>query len=377
MVIDLSHLNTHIPCPSFKMMDTTKLRSALPHTFWLTSVDLSDAFFHIPVNRRFQKFLSFSHQGSLYRFTATPFGLNISPRLFTRFSRFPLALLHAEGVTTSAYLDDWIIWAPSHALCLAHTGKVVRTLQDLGFRINFEKSHLLPTQELTYLGTVWNGRDATVAPSPKNVRKALELLTQGRRAHIALLTFQQLVGQLNFLRPLVPGLVSLFSLLCLLAPRWKSRSPSSKKPTSPRFRLALLKDQTLPHPGSAGPIEASSCLSPHLDGRLGRRLGSHHGSLHNGETMEADSTPPSYHCEGNAGGTARSSFVQTFAADLSARLHRLTRHGFVHSSARVEDFTDSHEPWNPNFRLASPSPSPSDSFSRSGPPEYVGRQPLS
>lgn len=66
----------------------------------------------VPVHPRFRKYLCFSHQGRrTYQFRATPFGLNLSPRLFTRVSQVPLRLLHHQGVHTSVYLDHWIIWA--------------------------------------------------------------------------------------------------------------------------------------------------------------------------------------------------------------------------------------------------------------------------
>ena len=43
-VIDLSSLNPHVKTPKFA------IRLALPRKSWVVSLDLKDAFFHIPIN---------------------------------------------------------------------------------------------------------------------------------------------------------------------------------------------------------------------------------------------------------------------------------------------------------------------------------------
>ena len=49
-IIDLSVLNTHIQCPSFKMETNGSLLKALQKGQWLTILDLKDAYFHIPIH---------------------------------------------------------------------------------------------------------------------------------------------------------------------------------------------------------------------------------------------------------------------------------------------------------------------------------------
>ena len=80
-ILNLSHLNDLIPCPSFKMVTVQDVRACLPPRSWLTSLDLRDAYWHVPIAPSYRKFLAFSlpmpNGQSDYAFKAMPFGLNI------------------------------------------------------------------------------------------------------------------------------------------------------------------------------------------------------------------------------------------------------------------------------------------------------------
>jgi hypothetical protein len=220
------------------MADTPKLRATLPKGAWFTTIDLSNAFLHLPVHSRFQKFLCFSHKDKLYQFTATPFGLNISPRWFTKVSLVPLLILRKKGVTTSVYLDDWLTWGKTEEDCRKNTMQVMQVLSTLGFDINTNKSVTTPAQTVTYLGVVWDGKTNKVCPAQKSivqtqrlVRQALRKLTTPKRF------YQSLLGSLNFLRPLSHGLQSLFTELC-----WAKRQAKQTGPRlSPLLKAVLVK----------------------------------------------------------------------------------------------------------------------------------------
>ena len=52
-IIDLSPLNEYIAVPKFKMLTTRLLSCVLPQGHWAASLDLKDAYFHIPMSRSF------------------------------------------------------------------------------------------------------------------------------------------------------------------------------------------------------------------------------------------------------------------------------------------------------------------------------------
>jgi hypothetical protein len=58
-VIDLSILNTFLLVPHFKMETNRSNRSCIHPGMWTTSLDLMDAYFHIPIAPPFSKVLRF------------------------------------------------------------------------------------------------------------------------------------------------------------------------------------------------------------------------------------------------------------------------------------------------------------------------------
>ena len=98
-VVDLSSLNRFIDNPKFRMLTVQHIRQTMRPLAWMVSLDLSDAYWHVQVHRRFQPFLAIPFNGHPYVFQRLPFGLNIAPRVFTKIVRQALLPLLAEGLT--------------------------------------------------------------------------------------------------------------------------------------------------------------------------------------------------------------------------------------------------------------------------------------
>ena len=113
VILDLSALNKYIQCPTFKMTTVADVRAVLPQGVFTCSVDLSDAYWHIPIHPAFQPFLGFRLGKQKYRFVAMPFGLNIAPRIFTKMTESILEELRTRSVFVVVYLNDWLVWAPT------------------------------------------------------------------------------------------------------------------------------------------------------------------------------------------------------------------------------------------------------------------------
>ena len=109
---------------------------------WATSIDLKDAYLHIPINQDHQRWLRFHIKDQAYAFRCLPFGLSTAPRVFTRVVKAVGAFLRRQGVQIHFYLDDWLITSQSLVMAHRHTDLVLRTLARLGFIVNLKKSHL-------------------------------------------------------------------------------------------------------------------------------------------------------------------------------------------------------------------------------------------
>uniref|UniRef100_A0A1A8PZ04 ribonuclease H n=1 Tax=Nothobranchius rachovii TaxID=451742 RepID=A0A1A8PZ04_9TELE len=83
-ILDLRALNRCLRKYRFKMLTLSSLLRLIHQNDWFTSIDLRDAYFHIPVYPPHRKFLRFAFQGVCYEYTVLPFGLSLSPRVFVR-----------------------------------------------------------------------------------------------------------------------------------------------------------------------------------------------------------------------------------------------------------------------------------------------------
>lgn len=68
----------------FYMLSTAKVLRAVAKGEWFTSIDLKDAYFHVPVIPHHREFFRFALQGCHFQFRVLPFSLSLSPRVFTR-----------------------------------------------------------------------------------------------------------------------------------------------------------------------------------------------------------------------------------------------------------------------------------------------------
>ncbi|KAK7105419.1 hypothetical protein V1264_016802 [Littorina saxatilis] len=153
------------------METPASVRDSLRPGDWVTSIDLTDAYFHILMHPADRKWLRFRWGDQIYQFRALPFGLSLAPWIFTMVVRQVCALVRSQGIRLRAYLDDWLIMNQSQSGCSQDTLTVLRESNSLGFSINRVKSELTPSQTFTYLGMSFDTVAWTVQPSQRRVDK--------------------------------------------------------------------------------------------------------------------------------------------------------------------------------------------------------------
>ena len=93
----------------------------------------------------------FTMGGVSYQFRVLCFGLTTAPHVFTRLMAPISAILHRYGVRMLRYLDDWLILAESRPTGLQARDRLLQVCEELGLQVNFRKSSLIPSQDMTYL----------------------------------------------------------------------------------------------------------------------------------------------------------------------------------------------------------------------------------
>jgi len=192
-ILDLRQLNRFIKVLPFKMLTTVQILESIEPGEWFTSIDLKDAYFHIPICQDHCPFLRFAFQDRVYQFRVLPFGLSLSPRVFTRVVSAALRPLQCAGLKIMSYLDDWLICAPSRSQVMKNTEMVLQHVQSLGFKVNCEKSNLSPRQRTVFVGISLDSQLMTASLSPQRVEQLVSLAQSFRLyKKMKLIQFQRL-----------------------------------------------------------------------------------------------------------------------------------------------------------------------------------------
>ena len=142
------------------------IRTSLQQGEWVTSIDFKDAYFHRPIQESSRKYLRFHVEGQTYQFKALPFGLSTAPMEFTVVAKEVKLMAIHKGIRIHQYLDDWLVRATSHRVCLQHTQDLVQVCQELGWLVNVEKSELEPKQVFDFVGYQFDLKAGRVRPTP-------------------------------------------------------------------------------------------------------------------------------------------------------------------------------------------------------------------
>ena len=157
LILDVSELNKFIVAKKFTMETVQKIRQTIMPGLFATSIDLTDAYHHIPIHPNFQNFLAFQVADRKFKYVAMPFGLSSAPQVFTEVMT-PIKIFAREnfGGYVFQYNDDWLLLDRSPLGVLEMTKKFVNLCIRQGMVVNLDKSHLTPATELTHLGTRWD-----------------------------------------------------------------------------------------------------------------------------------------------------------------------------------------------------------------------------
>ncbi|KAI2664149.1 ORF V: Enzymatic polyprotein [Labeo rohita] len=177
-ILDLRALNRSLLRLPFKMLTTKRMLTCIRRQDWFAAIDLKDTYFHVSILPRHRPFLRFAFEGRAYQYKVLPFGLSLSPRVFTKVTEAALSPLWRMGIRILNYLDDWLLIAHSRDLLCKHRDLVLRHLSHLGLQVNWEKSKLSPVQRISFLGVELDSVNMTArltnerAQSTQNISEA-------------------------------------------------------------------------------------------------------------------------------------------------------------------------------------------------------------
>ena len=128
LILNLKKLNSYITNSHFKMDTIRTILGLVTPNCWMASLDLKDAYYSVRIHPNFQKYLKFTDNGTLYKYTIFPNGLSICPRKFTKMMKPPLSHLRLMNHIVSGYIDDLYLQGSTYQKC---TLKVLDSIQML------------------------------------------------------------------------------------------------------------------------------------------------------------------------------------------------------------------------------------------------------
>ena len=170
-VIDLIHLNRFVDVSHFQMETIQSVLLSVRQGDWMASIDLKEAYLQVPVHPASRHFLRFLFRGTVYQFKALCFGLSTALQVFIRVMAPVSAILHSLGICMRRYLDDWLVQSSSRESLLEDLQTVLHLCQELGIVINPQKSTLIPSQVVQYLGVVIDSTSFRVSPSVEHISR--------------------------------------------------------------------------------------------------------------------------------------------------------------------------------------------------------------
>lgn len=242
-ILNLKALNHFIDPQHFRMETLAAVLRELQPDWWGATLDLRDAYLHVPIHPSDRRWLGFSISGVAYRFRCLPFGLSTAPRTFTRVVKTIAEHLRRRGQYVFVYLDDWLITAPSAEALRSEVQQIHQLLQRLGFVINEEKSALQPSQSPQFLGSILDFRAGRALPAPERVGNTvqcawilLECVTAPARLWMRLLG---LIASLTAVLPQCKLRMRVIQLHVLSHYSPRRDSLSRQIPNSNKVRLAI------------------------------------------------------------------------------------------------------------------------------------------
>nr|XP_060627676.1 mediator of RNA polymerase II transcription subunit 19 isoform X1 [Anolis sagrei ordinatus] len=153
-ILDLRALNKHVIPKKFRMVTLNSIMPLLYRGAWFATIDIKDAYFHLSIARYHQRYLAFMVGRTAYCFNVLPFGLSSAPRVFTKCMSVVAAYLHTKGISVYLYIDDRLVVAESHVQLNSQLSVILPFIQSLGLVINEEKSALIPSQRIQFIGAL-------------------------------------------------------------------------------------------------------------------------------------------------------------------------------------------------------------------------------
>lgn len=213
LILDLSRLNNYVKYEKIKFEDWKTAMDYFEKDCYCLKFDLKSGYHHIDISESFQKYLGFSWNDKYYCYTVLPFGLSSAPFIFTKCLRPIVKFWRKRGIKIVLYLDDGFVFAPSKHECLSVSEFIQNSLSEFGLLINFDKSIFYPTQNLEWLGILWDSKSFSISVPTRRIDDTIGLLQKLVKSfpRVTARELARAVGKIISMSPIMGNICSIMT----------------------------------------------------------------------------------------------------------------------------------------------------------------------
>lgn len=194
--VDLRKLNKRLIKDRFPAPLMEDVLDTLQGAKVFSTIDLKNGFFHVPVEEKSRKYLSFVTHNGQYSCTAAPFGLSNSPPVFHRFVYDTFRDLIKRGIMI-AYMDDMCIVAKDEKEAIDRIEIVLKRASEAGLNINWKKCQFM-VKRIQFLGHIIE--NGSIKPSQLKIEAVRNFKEPSTVKH-----FEQFLGLTGYFRKFIQG----------------------------------------------------------------------------------------------------------------------------------------------------------------------------
>ena len=222
LIHDLRITNKYLAPPRFTLQGARDAAQVTRNSRWLAVLDLKHGYQQVAMEPQARKFLGAKLGKETIVSTVLPFGLNLSPYVFTRLTGWLAREIRRRfQLEAAVYIDDFLLGSETKDKLEEGIKDVKRFFEELGVIVSTKKE-IEPAEKVEFIGLTWDATRKTVGvPKSKRAeyRRAVKNLLRHAQSKN---TWRRVIGKLGFLREAVgPTMRHVRSLLHTVASRSK------------------------------------------------------------------------------------------------------------------------------------------------------------
>ena len=270
--VDYKAINSLIKGDAHPLPNIQEILDGLSGAKVFSVIDISKAFWQLPLKKEHRKYTAFSSFQGLYQFKRLPFGLKTAPAIFQRYMNKIFA--KHLGKFLYVYLDDLVIFSPDEASHEKHLDEVFKILSENNLKVRPDKCYLrMP--EVKLLGYIVN--EHGVKSNPEKVEAIVKMARPTTEKQV-----RRYLGMVNYYSRLIPNYAKIAKPLTSLLSKCEKGRKDPSVPWGEEQEIAfralqdeLVSDRVMAYPRPDLPytLHVDACdyavggvLSQNIDG---------------------------------------------------------------------------------------------------------------